>query len=32
MGYVVSATTLFVIFLLVGGPALWTVLVSLSGM
>ncbi|HIE39569.1 MAG TPA: hypothetical protein EYH30_01520 [Anaerolineales bacterium] len=31
MGYVVSATTLIVIFLLVGGPALWTVVTGLAG-
>lgn len=31
MGYVVSATTLIVIFLLVGGPALWTVVTNLAG-
>jgi len=31
MTYVVSATTLVVIFLLIGGPALWTVMVNLGG-
>ncbi len=32
MTYVVSATTLIVIFALVGGPALWTVISSLGGL
>jgi hypothetical protein len=32
MTYVVSATTLVVIFVLIGGPALWTVVISLGGM
>jgi len=32
MTYVVSATTLIVIFLLIGAPALWTVLISLGGL
>ncbi|HEC34915.1 MAG TPA: hypothetical protein ENI39_00080, partial [Anaerolineae bacterium] len=30
MSYVVSATTLVVIFLLIGGPALWTVMTNLA--
>ncbi|MBN1955665.1 MAG: type II secretion system F family protein [Anaerolineae bacterium] len=32
MTYLVSGTTLVVIFVLVGGPALWTVVTSLGGM